>query len=143
VSDDDPVEAFVEGSVEPFEESDERYDGPKARDMEAELRERTSVDGEDVETEVSSETASAFWAAVIYVNAGVLLVALGPVVYALRGLPLVSVALVAGGVVAFWRAYSVYRAFEANDDAVAEPDAVETDDGEPEGTASGESDDEN
>ncbi|NHX35672.1 MULTISPECIES: DUF7322 domain-containing protein [Halolamina] len=122
MSDDDPVEGFVEGSVEPFDESDESYDGPKTRDMEAELRDRTGVDagGTGLETGVDSETASAFWAAVIYVNAGVLLVALGPVVYALRGLPLVSAVLVAGGVVAFLRAYSVYREF----DATGEEDAA-------------------
>ena len=136
MSDDDPVEAFVEGSVEPFDEADDEYGGPKARDMEAELRQRTGVDadGEASESEISSETASAFWAAVIYVNAGVLLIALGPVVYALRGLPLVSLALVAGGVVAFVRAYSVYREF----DAAAEEDESEPDfadeDAEPEST---------
>lgn len=117
MSDDDPVEPFVEGSAEPFDEADEEYDGPEARDMEAELRERTGVDadGQAEMAEVDSETATAFWAAVIYVNAGVLLIALGPTVYALRGLPLVSAALVGGGVLALLRAYSVYRRFAADD----------------------------
>ncbi len=127
MSDDDPVEAFVEGTVEPFDDADDGYDGPKPRDMEAELRERTGSGGsDDVETEVGSETASAFWAAVIYVNAAVLLIALGPVVYALRGRAFVSAVLVAGGLVAFWRAYGVYREFDA-DDADDGDDATESD----------------
>ncbi|WP_049980968.1 DUF7322 domain-containing protein [Halolamina rubra] len=127
MSDDDPVEAFVEGTVEPFDDADDGYDGPKARDMEAELRERTgSGGGDDVETEVGSETASAFWAAVIYVNAAVLLIALGPVVYALRGRAVVSAVLVAAGLVAFWRAYGVYREFDA-EDADDGDDATESD----------------
>lgn len=121
MSDDDPVEAFVEGSVEPFgdEEADE-YTGPQARDMEAELHARTGTGGGDADEEamaVDPETARSFWAAVIYVNAGILLMALGPVVYALRGRALVSVALVVAGAAALVRAYSVYRAFDADDGA--------------------------
>lgn len=119
MSDDDPVESFVEGSVEPFggDEEDE-YTGPQARDMEAELRARSETGGGDADEEameVDPETARAFWAAVIYVNAGVLLMALGPVVYALRGRALLAVALVAAGVAALVRAYSVYRAFDTED----------------------------
>ncbi|MBP1985559.1 DUF7322 domain-containing protein [Halolamina salifodinae] len=122
MSDDDPVESFVEGSVEPFgEEEADEYTGPKARDMEAELRARTGSstggadDADEAAMEADPETARAFWSAVIYVNAGILLMALGPVVYALRGRALVSVALVAAGVAALVRAYTVYRAFDADD----------------------------
>lgn len=122
MSDDDPVESFVEGTVEPFggEEEDE-YTGPKARDMEAELRARTGSGGgtDDADEEaidVDPETARSFWSAVIYVNAGILLMALGPVVYALRGRALVSLALVAVGIGALVRAYTVYRAFDADDE---------------------------
>lgn len=120
MSDDDPVESFVEGSVEPFgEEEADEYTGPKARDMEAELRARTGTggdtdDADEEAIEVDTETATAFWSAVIYVNAGILLIALGPVVYALRGHVLISGALVAVGVAALVRAYSVYRAFDAD-----------------------------
>lgn len=132
MSDDDPVESFVEGTVEPFggEEEDE-YTGPKARDMEAELRARTGSGGggtDDADEEaiaVDPETAKSFWSAVIYVNAGILLMALGPVVYALRGRALVSLALVAVGIGALVRAYTVYRAFDADD---AEADEAESSD---------------
>lgn len=130
MSDDDPVESFVEGTVEPFggEEEDE-YTGPKARDMEAELRARTGSgggtdDADEEAMEVDPETAKSFWSAVIYVNAGILLMALGPVVYALRGRALVSLALVAVGIGALVRAYTVYRAFDAD----AEADEAESSD---------------
>lgn len=119
MSDDDPVEDFVEDT---FNGEDDGASVPKTRDMEAELRARSGADagGEEELTEVDSETATAFWAAVIYVNAGVLLIALGPTVYALRGLPLVSTGLVGAGVLALLRAYGVYRRFDARSDERAE-----------------------
>lgn len=118
MSDDDPVESFVEGAAEPFGDEDDEYDGPQTRDMEAELRERTGADPDEPEdlTEVDSETATAFWSAVIYVNLGILLMAVGPVVYALRGRALVAAALVVAGIGVLVRAYMVYREFDAEDD---------------------------
>lgn len=128
MSDDDPVERFVE---ETFDGEDDGVSAPEARDMEAELRSRMSSGaGSEGETaEVDSDVATAFWAAVIYVNAGILLVALGPTVYAIRGRPLVSAALVGVGVFALSRAYSVYRQFAARDDDQSD-EADEADDGE-------------
>lgn len=123
MSDDDPVERFVDRTFDG--EDDENESGvsiPKARDMEAELRDRTGVGG-DVDAEamdVDSETATAFWAAVVYVNLGILLLAVGPTLYAIRGMPLVSAALVVVGGYALYRAYSVYRRFEAGRDDDAE-----------------------
>jgi hypothetical protein len=115
VSDDDPVEDFVE---ETFDGEDDGVSIPQTRDMEAELRDRTGVSagGDDEEmASVDSEVATPFWAAVVYVNAGVFLVALGPTVYAIRGYPLVSATLSGVGVLALLRAYWVYRRFEARD----------------------------
>jgi hypothetical protein len=126
VSDDDPVEDFVEDT---FNGEDDGVSVPKTRDMEAELRQRTGVSagGDDEEMAAAdSDVATPFWAAVIYVNAGVLLIALGPTVYAIRGYPLVSAALVGAGALALLRAYWVYRRFEARDtgdDDVDEEDA--------------------
>lgn len=116
MSDDDPVESFVEGTVEPFGDEDDESHGPETRDMEAELRERMGTDsGESSDMGVDSETATAFWGAVVYVNLGILLIALGPVVYALRGRALVSAALVVAGIGVLVRAYMVYREFDADD----------------------------
>jgi hypothetical protein len=127
VSDDDPVETFVE---ETFDGEDDGVSVPETRDMEAELHQRTGIDagGEAELTEVDSETATAFWGAVIYVNAGVLLIALGPTVYALRGYPLVSAGLVAGGVLGLVRAYWVYRRFAADDEEGGDEDGDAADD---------------
>ncbi|WP_053947564.1 DUF7322 domain-containing protein [Halolamina sediminis] len=121
MSDDDPVETFVE---ETFDGEDDGVSVPETRDMEDELHQRagTNAGGEEDLTEVDSETATAFWGAVIYVNAGVLLIALGPTVYALRGYPLVSAGLVAGGMLALVRAYWVYRQFAADDGAESDED---------------------
>lgn len=126
MSDDDPVESFVEGSVEPFGDESDDASAPETRDMEAELRERTGANPAEPEdlTDVDSETATAFWAAVIYVNLGILLIAVGPVVYALRGRVLVSAALIVAGIGVLLRAVMVYRKFDArNEDAAAEEDA--------------------
>lgn len=131
MSDDDPVESFVEGTVEPFGDEDDEYDGPKTRDMEAELRERTasnSGNGESEDMGVDSETATAFWGAVVYVNLGILLIALGPVVYALRGRPLVSAALVVAGIGVLARAYMVYREFDGDEADESDEAAVGDDD---------------
>lgn len=138
MSDDDPAESFVEGTVEPFGDEDDESFGPETRDMEAELRERTGANPDDPEdlTEIDSETATAFWGAVIYVNIGILLIALGPVVYALRGRALVSAALVVAGIGVLLRAYMVYRRFDARDaDEDANEDADDDADEDAEGDA--------
>lgn len=128
MSDDDPVERFVEQT---FDGEDDGVSVPETRDMEAELRERMATrSGGDTEmAEIDSETATAFWAAVILVNIGIMLVALGPTIYLIRGYPLGSAAVVVAGVVALVRAYSVYRSFSAEDDT-AEP-GVDTADRDP------------
>jgi len=138
VSDDDPVERFVDRTFD-GEGDESGVSAPKARDMEAELRERTGTDGEvDADDlDVDSETASAFWAAVVYVNVGIFLVALGPTVYAIRGFPLVSAGLSVAGAFALYRAYSVYRRFEAEREDAADEETAEND------TEAGESDEEN
>ncbi|GAB7094922.1 hypothetical protein JCM30237_20750 [Halolamina litorea] len=122
MSDDDPVDAFVEGTVEPFGDEDDEPLGPsapKARDMEAELRERTGADPDSTEdlSEIDGDTATAFWAAVFYVNVGVLLLAVGPILYVDRGNALVSLAVFAAGAALVGRAYMVYRNFRAERDA--------------------------
>lgn len=121
---DDPVESFVEGTVEPFGDESDDSVGPQTRDMEAELRERTGVNHDDPEdlTEIDSDTATAFWGAVVYVNFGILLISVSPVVYALRGRTLVSVGLVVAGVAVLTRAYLVYREFAADDEANTDDD---------------------
>ena len=117
MSDDDPVESFVEGTVEPFGDESDESTGPQTRDMEAELRERMGTDsGESADMGVDSETATAFWGAVVYVNLGILLMALGPVVYAMRGRALVAAILVVAGIGVLGRAYMVYREFDADDE---------------------------
>ncbi|WP_435116783.1 DUF7322 domain-containing protein [Halolamina sp. C58] len=122
MSDDDPVETF--------DGEDDGVSVPETRDMETELHERTGTAAGDEEdlTAVDSETATAFWGAVIYVNAGVLLIALGPTVYALRGYPLVSVGLIAGGVLALMRAYWVYRRFTDEDGSTEDDDPIDDSD---------------
>lgn len=97
-------------------EAEQRGDAlaPEARDLEAELRDRVD-DGTAAPAAVDGDTAAAFWAAVFYVNVGVLLVVVGPVLYVSQGEALLAAVLVAAGVVVFARAYSVYRAFDADD----------------------------
>lgn len=133
MSDDDPVERFVEDTFDGVDEDDGEVSvpAPKARDMEAELRERTGVsanpDTEDLE--VDADVATPFWAAVLYVNVGILLLAVGPLLYVARGQGLVSLALVGAGVALLFRAYLVYRNFRAEREAEeGDPDAVETGD---------------
>lgn len=119
MSDDDPVERFVEDAVEPFgDEDDDEPSGPaapQARDMEAELRGRTGADPDSTEglSEIDGDTATAFWVSVLYVNFGIILLAVGPILYVDQGRGLISLALVGGGLALFGRAYMVYRSFRA------------------------------
>lgn len=146
MSDDDPVERFVEGAVEPFGDEDDDPPGPaapQARDMEAELRDRTGADPDDTEglSEVDGDTATAFWVAVLYVNFGILLLAVGPIVYIDRGRGLLSLALVGGGLALFGRAYMVYRSFRAEQARSEADDESDGDEGDDEGSGDGEGED--
>lgn len=127
--------------------------GPKARDLEGELAERrrerfgataadvppaesetTDADEEFLEppesdaVEVDTETARSFWAAVVYVNVGLFVLVLGLLVAGFRGRTLIGAGLVAGGALALYRAWTVYRAFESSDgDGDTETDEQESD----------------
>ena len=78
---------------------------------------------EAVAADVDGETATAFWAAVVYVNVGLLLVALGPMLVVFRGRTQVGLLLVGLGGFAIYRAYNVYLGYAAED-------ATDDDDGE-------------
>lgn len=115
--------------------------GPKARDLEGELAERrrqrfgaTAADVPQSESEtpdadeefleppeseaveVDTETARSFWAAVVYVNVGLFVIVLGLLLAGFRGRTVVGAGLVGGGALALYRAWTVYRAFEASEE---------------------------
>jgi hypothetical protein len=121
--------------------------GPAARDFEAELAERrrerfgataADVDAEESDelleppeseaVEVDTETARAFWAAVVFVNVGLFLLVLGPLLAYFRGRTVVGAAVVLAAAVAFYRAWSVYRTFDA-DESGEESSADASDEG--------------
>lgn len=112
--------------------------GPETRDFEAELAERrherfgaAAADvPEDAEgdeellappdsdaVEVDSETARAFWAAVVYVNVGLFLLVLGPLLAYFRGRTLIGAFALAGALFTLYRAWTVYEAFRADEQA--------------------------
>ena len=126
--------------------------GRKARDLEGELAERrrqrfgaTAADVPQSESEtpdadeefleppeseaveVDTETARSFWAAVVYVNVGLFVIVLGLLLAGFRGRTVVGAGLVGGGALALYRAWTVYRAFEASEGAT-ETDGDESDD---------------
>jgi len=89
--------------------------------------------------DVHQDTLRAFVACVIYANAALLFVALGPMVWFFEGWTRVGPALLAGGILAAIRTYQTYRAWEqgkaereAEEDAAASED---TDDGDVEGSS--------
>ena len=115
--------------------------GRKARDLEGELAERrrqrfgaTAADVPQSESEtpdadeefleppeseaveVDTETARSFWAAVVYVNVGLFVIVLGLLLAGFRGRTVVGAGLVGGGALALYRAWTVYRAFEASEE---------------------------
>ncbi|MFB6220392.1 MAG: hypothetical protein ABEH90_03040 [Halolamina sp.] len=126
--------------------------GPDARDFEAELaerrRERFGATAADVErrgeadaaegdgelltppesdaVEVDDETARAFWATVVYVNVGLFLLVLGPLLAYFRGRTLIGAAAAVIAAFAFYRSWTIYRAFRSDDGETAE-DGVATD----------------
>lgn len=90
---------------------------------------KTFDDGGDFEgaSDVDSDTLRAFVAAVIYANAAVLLVALGPMVWYFEGWSRIGPALLAAGLLAGVRTYQTYRAWERSRDEAAEEEADDGD----------------
>ncbi|MDZ5810256.1 hypothetical protein U4E84_02650 [Halorubrum sp. AD140] len=109
-----------EGEVSFGESSDaEREmtpDVPKAPSV------KTFDDGGDFEgaSDVDSDTLRAFVAAVIYANAAVLLVALGPMVWYFEGWSRVGPLLLVAGLLAGVRTYQTYRAWDRSRDERAD-----------------------
>ena len=102
---------------------------------------KTFDDSGDFEgaSDVDSDTLRAFVVAVIYANAAVLLVALGPMVWYFEGWSRVGPALFVVGLLAGVRTYQTYRAWErSRDEADGESDtddsAPQADDGDPDAT---------
>ncbi|QAU13112.1 hypothetical protein EKH57_10490 [Halorubrum sp. BOL3-1] len=130
-----------EGEV-PFGESSEAE-----QEMTPDIPEAPSVktfdDGEDfgATSDVDQDTLRAFVVAVIYANAALLLVALGPMVWFFEGRPRIGTALFVGGLLAGVRTYQTHRSWKrSRDDAdgprvdreTDESDSdVETDETEP------------
>jgi len=96
------------------------------REMTPEIPEAPSVktfdDGGDFEgaSDVDSDTLRAFVAAVIYANAAVLLVSLGPMVWFFEGRARIGAGLFALGLLAGLRTYQTYRAWKRSRDGAAE-----------------------
>jgi hypothetical protein len=115
---------------------------PKTRDLAAEITPDVATDDNDGDSGMlsqrdqvenitaDSETATAFWAAVVYLNVGLLLVAVGPMLLIFRGRTQVGPLLLVVGVFALYRAYSVYRGYTAPNEEKDETDAQEEVDGE-------------
>ena len=116
---------------------------PKTRDLAAEITPDAATDDEDGESgmlgqrdqvenlSADSETATAFWAAVVYLNVGLLLIAVGPMLLIFRGQTQVGTLLMVVGSFALYRAYGVYRGYIAQRDGeeadTATPDTVDDD----------------
>jgi len=105
------------------------------REMTPEIPEAPSVktfdDGGDFEgaSDVDSDTLRAFVAAVIYANAAVLLVSLGPMVWFFEGRARIGAGLFALGLLAGLRTYQTYRAWKrSRDEATEDGDSVPADD---------------
>ncbi|WP_435074982.1 DUF7322 domain-containing protein [Halorubrum sp. HHNYT27] len=93
---------------------------------------KTFDDGGDFEgaSDVDSGTLRAFVVAVIYANAAVLLVALGPMVWYFEGWSRVGPLLLAGGLVAGVRTYQTYRAWDRSRSERGTDDTSEADAGD-------------
>ena len=80
---------------------------------------KTFDDGGDFEgaSDVDSGTLRAFVVAVIYANAAVLLVALGPMVWFFESWSRIGAGLFVGGLLAGVRTYQTYRAWKLSRDA--------------------------
>ena len=87
---------------------------------------QTFDDGGDFEgaSDVDQGTLRAFVVAVVYANAAVLLVALGPMVWFFEGWSRIGPALFVGGLLAGVRTYQTYRSWKrSRDEADDGPDA--------------------
>jgi hypothetical protein len=93
---------------------------------------KTFDDGGDFEgaSDVDSGTLRAFVVAVIYANAAVLLVALGPMVWYFEGWSRVGPILLVAGLLAGVRTYQTYRAWERSRDEAAEDGTETTENGD-------------
>ncbi|RLM50220.1 MULTISPECIES: hypothetical protein [unclassified Halorubrum] len=128
-----------EGEISVGESSDAE------REMTPDIPKAPSVksfdDGGDFEgaSDVDRDTLRAFVVAVIYANAAVLLVALGPMVWFFEGWSRIGPALFVVGLLAGVRTYQTYRSWKRSRDE-AEPDAdsddtvTEADDRDPDET---------
>ncbi|ELZ51440.1 hypothetical protein C464_00859 [Halorubrum coriense DSM 10284] len=131
-----------EGEISVGESSDAE------REMTPDIPEAPSVktfdDGGDFEgaSDVDQGTLRAFVVAVIYANAAVLLVALGPMVWFFEGWSRLGPALLVVGLLAGVRTYQTYRSWNRAraEDAESDPDAERVPDDETDVTA--ETDDE-
>jgi len=109
-----------EGEISVGESSDAE------REMTPDIPEAPSVksfdDDGDFEgaSDVDQGTLRAFVVAVIYANAAVLLVALGPMVWFFEGWSRIGPALFVGGVLAGVRTYQTYRSWKRSRDEVDE-----------------------
>jgi len=120
-----------EGEISVGESSDAE------REMTPEVPEAPSVksfdDGGDFEgaSDVDQGTLRAFVVAVIYANAALLFVALGPMVWFFEGWSRVGPALFVGGLLAGVRTYQTYRAWErSRDEGEGDAEADDSDLGE-------------
>ena len=111
-----------EGEISVGESSDAE------REMTPDIPEAPSVktfdDGGDFEgaSDVDQGTLRAFVVAVIYANAAVLLVALGPMVWFFEGWSRIGPALLVAGLLAGVRTYQTYRSWNRARDEDAESD---------------------
>ncbi|ELZ58660.1 MULTISPECIES: DUF7322 domain-containing protein [Halorubrum] len=118
-----------EGEISVGESSDAE------REMTPDIPEAPSVktfdDGGDFEgaSDVDSGTLRAFVVAVIYANAAVLLVALGPMVWFFEGWSRIGAGLFVGGLLASVRTYQTYRAWERSRDDADESDSKDGESG--------------
>jgi len=123
-----PFDEDDEGEVSFGEQSDaEREmtpDIPKAPSV------RSFDDDGDFEgaSDVDPGTLRAFVAAVIYANAAVLFVALGPLVWYFEGWTRIGAGLFVAGLLAGIRTYQTYRAWRRDRDAAESADATQPDD---------------
>jgi hypothetical protein len=89
----------------------------EARDSDAAESGPRKYGSELTEVDVDPETARAFWTTLLYVNVGLLLVALGPMLAVFRGRGQVGSVLAVLGAVALSRAYTVYRGYTTDGEA--------------------------
>ena len=83
--------------------------------------------GFEAASDIDSDTLRAFVVAVIYANAALLLVALGPMVWYFEGWSKIGPILFVAGLLAGVRTYQTYRAWERSRDDVTEADVTEAD----------------